>query len=110
MKKIKLFLQKFIESFTACGLVMVQGDLSVFELKHFYMAGEVGLLTGLAFVVVAYMNKLENDLLPIYLTGVFVAIADYLTHPSMIGGQLVEPIITGTAAMLIAFTYRKIWP
>ena len=36
--RIKLFTRKVTEAFTACGLVMVQGDLSVFTLNHFIIA------------------------------------------------------------------------
>jgi hypothetical protein len=104
--KIKIFLRKFTEAFTACGMVMVQGNLSVFELRHFILAGKVGFLTGLAFIVTSFF-KTKNKLLPIYLTGVFVTIADFLVHTSMIINDFVEPLITGSCAMIIAYLYEK---
>ena len=104
--RIKLFTRKVTEAFTACGLVMVQGDLSVFTLNHFIIAGRTGVLTGLAFMVWSFL-KSDNRLMPVYLTGVFVAIADFVSHPSAIGHDLVEPLITGTCAMLIAYLYDR---
>ena len=106
MEKLKIIIQKFTESFTACGIVMTQGNLSAFELKHFILAGKVGLLTGLAFFIVSFF-KTHHKLLPIYLTGVFVTIADFISHPSMIVNDFVEPILTGSCAMLIAYLYAK---
>ena len=104
--RIELFTRKVTEAFTACGLVMVQGDLSVFTFNHFIIAGRTGVLTGLAFMVWSFL-KSHNQLMPVYLTGVFVAIADWITHPSGIVNDLVEPLVTGSCAMLIAYIYER---
>lgn len=104
--RIKLFTRKVTEAFTACGLVMVQGDLTALSLKHVIIAGRVGVLTGLAFMACSFFRS-DNRLMPIYLTGVFVTIADWITHPSAIGHDLVEPLITGACAMLIAYLYDR---
>lgn len=106
IQRLQVFAEKFAEAFTACGLCMVQGDLSVFTLEHAYIAGKVGALTGIAFIL-AMSIPFNHKLLPIYLTGILVAIADFIVHPSAMGHALVEPIVTGAVAMIIALIYER---
>jgi hypothetical protein len=104
LEKIKLWFEKFTQAFTACILAMVQGDISVISLKHIITASEVGALTGLAFVVSTFI-KIESKYLPIYLTGLFSAVFDYVVHMPMFKG---EALVTGACAMTLAFIYEKI--
>ena len=99
MEKFKLFTRKFSEAWTACMLVMVQGDLSVLSMNHTIVASKTGLFTGLAIVLTSYFKKIDNKYMIAWLTGLFTTLSDYLAHPSMIKG---ESIITGIGAGLLA--------
>lgn len=106
-EKFGLLSQKFIEAFTACGLVMVQGDLSVFTLKHALVAAKTGGLAGLAFVLISF-TSIKNNLAPVYLTGVLTAGADILVHPTHFGPHYAEALTTGVVAGLLAFVFTKL--
>ena len=101
MERVKLFFRKFSEAWTACMLVMVQGDLSVLTIKHAVTASKTGILTGIAIVITSYLKRLDNKYMTAWLTGVLTIIADYLTHPNMFK---YESIVTGLGAGLLALT------
>ena len=101
--KFEIFWQNFVASFTACGLAMVQGDLTVFTLGHLEVASEVGIVTGLAMVIAMTFNWAE--VVGIWLTGVFTTIVDFITHPSNFP---YEAIATGFGAMVIALIIKKV--
>lgn len=105
---IKTFVEKFGQSWSACMLVMVQGDVSVLTLSHAVTASKTGTLTGIAFVI-AQTVPWTSKLLPIYLTGLLTAVADYIVHPGMFGAEGVEAITTGAVAMAIAVLYQRIF-
>ena len=105
MTKLRLLIDKYLEGLTACGLAMVQGDVTALSLYHFIVASKVGLLTGIAYVIVSFFSKLENKLFPIFLTGILVTVADWMTHPSHFA---YEAIITGAMAMAIATVWEKL--
>jgi len=105
MEKVKVWTEKFIEAFTACCLAMVQGDLTVLSLKHAMMAGQVGALTGFAFVI-ALSLRFESKFLAIALTGLFTGVADYLIHPPMFQ---YEAVVTGICAAFIALIFEIIF-
>jgi hypothetical protein len=107
---IHLFIEKFLQAWTACMAMMVQGDLSVLTLHHAFTAGKTGTLTGIAFVIASFLPW-DNKWLGIFFTGLFTAIADIIIHPTHFGPELLEAACTGFAAMLIAilysFNYKK---
>jgi hypothetical protein len=107
MEKIKLWIEKFTEAWTACFLCMVQGDLSVVTMKHAMVAAKTGSLAGIAFVIAALLPW-ENKWLGIWLTGLFTMIADIIIHPTHFGGEFTESIVTGIVAAAIAFAYEYI--
>ena len=100
--KVKLWIEKFGEAWTACIICMVQGDLTVVSMKHAMIAAKTGTLTGLAFVIVTFLPW-NNKWLAIFLTGLFTAIADSLIHMEMFP---YEAIVTGFVAALIALAYE----
>lgn len=110
MKRTKLFLEKFSEAFTACGLCMVGGDVTVLTLNHAIVASKTGFLAGLAIVLVSMFewNKKQQEIVFLWATGVLTAIADIIVHPSHYGGEFTEALITGASAMAIAFVFIKI--
>ena len=107
MNKLKLFGQKFFEAWSACSLVMVQGDLSALSLKHFLIAAKVGSLTGIAFVLVSLIG-VKNKYAPIWLTGVLTSIADILVHPTNFGPHYAEAVTTGFVAAIFALILTKL--
>jgi len=105
-QKAKLLGQKFLEAWSACSLIMVQGDLSALSLKHFLIAAETGSLTGVAFVAISF-TKIKNKYAPVWLTGVLTAIADILVHPTHFGPHWAEAAATGALAAFFAFIFTK---
>lgn len=107
---VHIFTEKFLQAWTACMAMMVQGDLTAVTLHHAFTAGKTGTLTGLAFII-ASLLPFTNKWLGIFLTGLFTAIADIIIHPTHFGPELLEAMCTGLAAMLIAtiysFNYKK---
>lgn len=106
-EKTQLMLQKFVEAFTACALCMVQGDLSVFTLKHALTAAKTGGIAGFAFVIIS-CTAIKNKLAPVWLTGVLTACADIMVHPTHFGPWYAEAITTGVVAAFLAFVFTKI--
>lgn len=102
LTKVKNSFQKLVESFTACGFMMVQGDLSVFTFKHFVTAAEVGILTAVAYFITLSLH-FKIRYAPIWLAGVFTALADWVVHPPMIP---FESLLTGVCAMIIASIFE----
>ena len=104
LPKLKESGEKLVEAMTACGLMMVQGDLSVFTINHFGKALEVGLLTAVAYFAALHL-EIKNKWAPIWLTGVLTAGMDFVVHPAMFP---YESLATGAGAMMIAIIYDKI--
>ena len=106
LDKLKVCFEKFCEAFTACGLAMVGGDITVLSLYHAGVASKTGALTALAFFVASFIPW-NHKYLPLFLTGVFVAIADILVHPTHYGSDFTEALVTGAIAMVIAYAYDR---
>jgi len=103
LNKLKILTERFGQSWSACMLAMVQGDVSVLTFNHAIVASKTGLLTGLA-MVVASLYKNGNQWLGIYLTGLFTVIADFVVHPQHFP---LEAVVTGLGAMALAIIYDK---
>jgi hypothetical protein len=106
-EKLKLLAEKFTESWTACMLMMVQGDLTVLTLNHAYTASKTGIIAGIAIVVSSYWNRVNHKYGLIWMTGVLTAIADFVVHPSQFGPQWAEALLTGVTAGLLAWILSK---
>ena len=106
-EKLKLLAEKFSESWTACMLIMVQGDLSVLTLNHAYTASKTGIIAGTAIVLASYWNRINHKYGLIWITGVLTAIADFVVHPSHFGPQWAEAAITGIGAGLLAWILSR---
>lgn len=105
--KVKLLAEKFSESWTACMLTMVQGDLTVLSINHAITASKVGIIAGIAVVLASYLKKLNNEYGLIWLTGVMTTLADFMIHPSMIGPAWGESVVTGIGAAGLAWILTK---
>jgi len=101
--KLTILVERFGQSWSACMLAMVQGDVTVLTFNHAIVASKTGLLTGLA-MVAASLYKNGNQWLGIYLTGLFTVIADFVVHPQHFP---LEAVVTGLGAMALATIYDK---
>jgi hypothetical protein len=108
INSVKFYIEKFLQAFTACGLSMVQGDISVLTLKHILVASKTGSLTVIAFYITSLINwRYNSKILPIYLLGLFTVISDLIVHPTHFGPAYAEALVTGAVAMLICFIYER---
>ena len=96
------WLQKFMETWTACALAMVQGDLSVFTMKHAMIAGKTGLAAATAVIITKYLAKIESKWMIAWLTGVMTMCADIVVHPTHFGEHWHEAAVTGVGAAFLA--------
>lgn len=103
LQKLKLLAEKFSESWTACMLCMVQGDLTVLTLNHAYTASKTGIIAGIAIVLASYWKKVNNKYGLIWLTGVLTTFADFIIHPTHFGPAWAESVVTGITAGFLAW-------
>jgi len=99
--------RKFTEAWVACMVAMTQGDLTVVSLKHAIVASKTGVITGLAMMATYAMCQKENKWLNIWLTGLFVTLADIVSHPSHYGSHYTEALITGLGAACLAYLVEE---
>ena len=104
--RIQIVRDRFAQAFSACMIMMIQGDVTVISLQHFATAGRVGLITAMACVIASFIPRHTNRV-GIWLTGIFTAAADYLTHPSAMPGALTECLVTGVGALLLAVLWDR---
>ena len=106
-EKLKLFTHTFAKVTPTCLMLMVQGDVTAVALKHWIIAGKVGLLTGLillGFSFTKYFDDISNNNYSMAgLVALATAVADYNTHATHFGGATTEAIVTGLAAGLLWF-------
>jgi len=102
--KIKYWIEKFIEPWTACMLCMVQGDLSVITLQHAITAGKTGVIAATVLTLTPFNNKIINY----WLLGLATMGADFITHPTHFGLVWTEALVTGIIAVALAIAYDTI--
>lgn len=90
-----------MEAWTACALCMVQGDLGVFTINHAITAAKTGGASATALVIIIMIVKVPNKWILAWLTGVIVALADILIHPTHFGDVWMEAAGTGLGAALL---------
>lgn len=106
----KVSVLRLLEAFSACSLVMVQGNPFNLMLKHVIIASQVGVSSAMFFIVTLMIVRLKNKYIRFLVSGLIVAVVDFLTHPSMIVNEFLEAIITGTVAVLIGFIFSLLVP
>ena len=109
INRLKLASEKFSEAFVACGLSMVQGDISVLTLNHVFVASRVGVITAIAIFLATFFpwEEKNRNILFLYLTGLFTMFADFIVHPTHFGPEWMEAVVTGLGAMIIALFFSK---
>lgn len=103
---IRDFIERFGQSWTACFLCMVGGDLSVVSVGHAITASKTGVLTAVAYLLARFIPW-RSEYVALWLLGVLTAFADIIVHPSHYGAEWQEAVITGLVAVWIAFCYEK---
>ena len=100
---VKRFCRTFSEAWTACLMMMVQGDLSVVTLHHAFTAAKTGTLAGLGVLIVALIQPVKPNKFAIaWVTGLLTMCADVIIHPTHFGEWWAEAILTGVGAGLLA--------
>jgi hypothetical protein len=103
--RVKLFLQRFWQPTSAC-LTCMPGSLgNVWNLGHWTLALQTGLVAALLAVLLSftparalYRNRWGNALV----VGVLTGLADAYAHPSHYGFAHFESLLTGVVAALLA--------
>lgn len=110
IKNLHIWVGRFRDSFTACILMMTQGDVGAIELGHVLKATETGFLTAVAAVSLVWLKPqyASNRYVLAGLTGFLTAIADFATHKSDWGGVYDEALLTGIAAGLMTVAFATI--
>ena len=86
---------------------MVQMDVTALTLGHFQVAAQTGALTAIAYYV-TLMLGIRFPYMPVFLTGLFTAVADIIVHPTHFGPEWMEALVTGLGAMFLAFVYERV--
>ena len=107
LEKLKQIGKTFSESWTACCLAMVQGDLSVLTLGHAMTAARTGILTSIVMFVALYIKNNPSKWFIAWLTGIATAFSDILVHPSHFGTAYTEALATGAGAFFLAYMVER---
>jgi uncharacterized integral membrane protein len=94
--------EKFGESWLACLLTMVQGDITALTIKHAFVASKTGLIMATAYLFSRLFANRQSVYLDILLTGVLTALADLIVHPTHFGPFYAEAVATGIGAAFLA--------
>lgn len=108
LEKLKQTGKTFSESWTACCLAMVQGDLSVLTLGHAMTAARTGILASVVMFVALFIKNNPSKWFIAWLTGIATAFSDILVHPSHFGTSYTEAIATGVGAFFLAYMVEEI--
>jgi hypothetical protein len=107
LAKWRIFFGRLIQAAPPCLLLMVQGNFSAIELKHWVIAVQTGVLTGIIAIAVSFCFREkdwhENKYVLAAITSICTAIADRITHPTHFGNDVSEALVTGMAAGLLCF-------
>jgi hypothetical protein len=106
--KLKSFSKSFSEAWTACGLMMVQGDLTVFSANHAVVAAKTGVTAGLGVVIVSSFMSKPNKWALAWVTGFLTMLADVFTHPTQFGPWWMESAATGLGAGVLAIVFSTV--
>jgi len=79
-------------------------------MKHVIIASQVGISSAMFFTLLLFIIRLKNKYIRFLISGIIIALVDFLTHPSMIVNEFMEAIITGAASVLIGFIFSLLIP
>jgi hypothetical protein len=97
------FVGHTVESACACAVVMVQGQLFLLSAAHWLIALQTGLIAGaLSSMLLAFGRAPRPWVLAVVLGGA-TAVADFIVHSGDFTEVLVEAIVTGVGAAILAY-------
>lgn len=105
-----LFGKRFISGFVACAMLMTWGNVFDLTASHITTAFETGAVAAILLMVFLSVYKnwdQDNKERMAIASGVSVAAADLMVHPSAFLSIWGEPIMTGLLAGVIAWTFSK---
>jgi len=97
--------EKFAQTWIACAMAMVQGDLSVFTVKHALIAAKTGILSALVILSIALIFGRVNRWVMVWALGAATMVADLIIHPTHFGPIWMEALVTSIGAMLLAVAF-----
>lgn len=106
--KLRSFSKSFSEAWTACSLMMVQGDLSVFTAHHAVVAAKTGVTAGIGVVIVSSFMSKPNKWALAWVTGFLTMLADVFNHPTHFGAWWMESAATGLGAGVLAIVFSTV--
>ena len=95
----------FSQAWTACALMMVQGNLSAFTWHHAATATSTGLYAALGVLLAIHLRPDAGKWFIAWATGIVTTFADRLMHSSHFGGDMTEAVLTGFGAFLLAIIF-----
>jgi hypothetical protein len=103
--KVKILGEKLGESWIACALIMVQGNLTIFSTDHAIIASKVGIIASIAFVLTSFFAHINNKWGNAVMTGILTAFADMIIHPTNFGPSWAGAAATGVGAGILALVF-----
>lgn len=105
LENLKRASRSFIEAFTACSIMMVQGNFSVFSWGHVFTAASTGLYVFMGVMFALMVRPGSGKFFRAWVTGVVTIFADRLIHPAHFGEDMTEAVLTGLGAFILAIIF-----
>ena len=113
--RIGEFAEHTTESACACAVMMVQGQLLMLSAAHWIVALETGFISGFIATVLIMLGRATRPWVISVIVGIVTTTVDFLIHSGDFVPVLVEALLTGLGAALLAlllttiirFFYRK---
>lgn len=107
---VSLFGKRFASGILACAMMMTWGNVLTLTVEHLKTAATVGAVG--AVILLLYLKIMKNTDTDdkkrmAILSGVTVALADFMVHPSSFLMAIGEPVATGLLAGAIAYSMSK---
>jgi len=97
--------EKFSQTWMACAMAMVQGDLSVLTVRHALIAAKTGTLSALIVGLIAFIFGRVNRWVMVWALGAATMAADLFVHPTHFGPSWMEAAVTSVGAMALAVAF-----
>lgn len=104
-KLTKQAAKTFSQAWTACAIVMVGGDFSVFSIDHAGVAAATGAYATFGLLLAIYLKPNSSKWFIAWVTGVVTMFADRLVHPSHYEGNMSEAFYTGLLAFFLCMVF-----
>lgn len=93
------------ESFSACMVAMVQGNLLVVSVGHVVIAAQTGLASGVLATLLVWTMRTRSRWVVALTLGAITSVVDYMVHPGMFGPVFAEALVTGAVAAALSYGF-----